>query len=228
MGRDRPGGQGTGPLERGVEDLAGATLIGGFAFTQWPQEWPPHWGNDRERAFRGRRMAGVCIGFGPGSTALTDAGEARPVDNMRPVAPLVDPHDAVGWHEFPEISGVALRRARRIDVWQDEFIEIDAMFQDSSTSPTGERVAVHEYQVHAQARPDTFELVSVGAVPRVLPFGECPSAVTKIGQLAGTRLATMRDEVLARLKTTEGCTHLNDELRALTEVPTLAAHLHAT
>ena len=215
------------PLYLLLDDLAGATLVGGFAFTQWPTAWPAEWANDRERAFRGRRMAGVCIGFGPGSTALNAAGETRPVDNMQPVAPLADPGDPAGWHEFSEISGVAMRRARRIDVWQDEFVQIDAMFQDSSTTPAGGRVAVHEYQVRAQADPDTFELLSVHAVPRVLPFDECPSAVSNIGQLVGTPLVNMRDEVLARLKATLGCTHLNDELRALAEVPTLAAHLPA-
>jgi hypothetical protein len=79
--------------------------------------------------------------------------------------------------------------------------------------------------VHVRAAPDTFEIRSLEARPRVLPFDECPAAVTKIGQLVGTPLGDLRDEVLARLKTTEGCTHLNDELRALAEVPMLVAHL---
>jgi fluoride ion exporter CrcB/FEX len=215
------------PLYLLLDDLAGSTLIGGFAFIQWPQEWPAHWRDDRTLAFRGRRMEGVCIGFRTGSTALTADGEAQPVDNTRAVAPLADPDDAAGWHEFCEVDGVSMRRARRIDVWLDEHVEIDAMFQDSATSPTGGRIAVHEYQVRARAHRDTFELLSITAIPRVLPFGECPAAVTKIGQLTGTPLVAMRDEVLARLKTTEGCTHLNDELRALAEVPALVEHLRA-
>jgi hypothetical protein len=99
------------------------------------------------------------------------------------------------------------------------------MFQDSATVPSGGRVAVHEYEVHLRAAPGTFEVLELEAVPRVLPFGECPAAVTRIGQLVGTPLGDLRDEVLARLKTTEGCTHLNDQLRALAEVPALVAHL---
>jgi hypothetical protein len=213
------------PLYLLLDDLAGATLIGGFAFTQWPDEWPEHWQRQRQRAFQGRRMEGVCIGFRPGSTALTPDGDARPVDNTRPVAPLPDPADPAGWHEFHDSVGVTMRRARRIDVWLDGDIHVDAMFQDSASVPSGGRVAVHEYQVHVRAARDTFELLSIEALPRVLPFGECPSAVTKIGQLVGTRLGDLRDAVLARLKTTEGCTHLNDELRALAEVPVLVAHL---
>ena len=212
------------PLYLLLDDLAGASLVGGFAFTQWPEAWPEHWRNDRERAFRGRKMSGVCVGFGPGSSALTESGEARPVDNIRAVEPLVDPGDPLGWHDLVERDGVSMRRARRTDAWDhDGLIEIDAMFQDSCTTPSGGRVAVHEYQVRAQARPGTYELVSLTALPRILPFGECPAAVTRVAELVGTPLPELRDAVIARLHTTNGCTHLNDELRALAEVPAMLA-----
>jgi len=213
------------PLYLLLDDLAGATLVGGFAFTQWPEQWPAHWQRQRERAFRGRRMEGVCIGFRPGSTALTPAGEARPVDNTRPVAPLADPVDPLGWHAFLDVGGVTMRRARRVDAWLDGDIHVDAMFQDSASVPGGGRVAVHEYEVHLRATPGTFEVLALEAFPRVLPFDECPAAVTRIGQLVGLPLGELREEVVARLKTTEGCTHLNDELRALAEVPALVTHL---
>jgi hypothetical protein len=217
------------PLYLILDDLAGATLVGGFAYTQWPDEWPTQWEGSRERAFKGRKMAGVCIGFGPGSSALTPEGDARPVDNTRAVAPLPHPDDPIGWHEFRNGAGVTMRRARRVDVWFDgEQVEIDAMFQDSASTPGGGRVAVHEYQVQARATADTFQLVSINAVPRVLPFSECPNAVTGVGRLVGTPVAALRDEVLARLRTTQGCTHLNDEVRALAEVPVLAQHLRAS
>ena len=122
-------------------------------------------------------------------------------------------------------GSVSMRRARRLDAWFDGNLHVDAMFQDSATVPGGGRVAVHEYQVRVRAAPDTFEVLALEAQPRVLPFAECPSAVTKVGQLVGTPLGHLREAVLARLKTTEGCTHLNDELRALADVPVLAAHL---
>ena len=217
------------PLYLLLDDLAGATLVGGFAYTQWPDEWPAHWQGSRDRAFKGRRMAGVCIGFGPGSTALTPDGDARPVDNTREVAPLPHPHDPIGWHEFRDGPGVTMRRARRVDLWLDGAdVQIDAVFQDSASTPGGGRVAVHEYEVQARATADTFELVSLVAVPRVLPFFECPNAVTGVQRLVGTPVAALRDEVLAQLRTTEGCTHLNDEVRALAEVPVLVQHLRET
>jgi hypothetical protein len=43
--------------------------------------------------------------------------------------------------------------------------------------------------------------------------------------MAGTPLADLRAAVLDRLKREKGCTHLNDALRALADVPTLVAHL---
>jgi hypothetical protein len=118
-----------------------------------------------------------------------------------------------------------MRRARRIDVTTGNVITVDAMFQDSATVPTGGRVAVHEYQLSAQADLVTGELLSVHADPRVLPYQECPMAAANVGRLIGTPMAELRTVVLERLRTVAGCTHLNDALRALAEVPVLARHL---
>ena len=43
--------------------------------------------------------------------------------------------------------------------------------------------------------------------------------------MAGTELRAMRTEVLERLRATDCCTHLNDGLRSLAEVPVLATSL---
>jgi hypothetical protein len=62
-------------------------------------------------------------------------------------------------------------------------------------------------------------------VPRVLPYGECPLAVTYVGALTGLPLSELRGAVLERLRGPLGCTHLNDMLRALADVPALARQL---
>jgi signal transduction histidine kinase len=59
----------------------------------------------------------------------------------------------------------------------------------------------------------------------VLPFGECPGAVRNISRLLDSELSQLRQTVLDQLPGTLGCTHLNDALRALAEVPTLVSHL---
>jgi hypothetical protein len=118
-----------------------------------------------------------------------------------------------------------MRRARRIDVTLDEVIVIDAAFQDSAARPDGTRAALHEYSITATADPHSMRLLSVDATPRVLPFAECPGAVTHISRLLDSALPQLRQTVLDELPGTLGCTHLNDALRALAEVPTLVNHL---
>jgi Protein of unknown function (DUF2889) len=213
------------PLYLLLDDLAGATLIGGFAYSQWPEEWPRDWAEARGRATTSRRMDGVCAGFQPGSGALTEDGGSRFIHDVRAVEPLVDAADPIGWHPLADISEVSMRRARRIDVTVGDVISIDAMFQDSATVPAGGRIAVHEYQLAATADASTGELLSVNADPRVLPYRECPLAVANVDLMLGTPLSDLRGAVLERLAGIKGCTHLNDALRALAEVPVLVNSL---
>ena len=69
--------------------------------------------------------------------------------------------------------------------------------------------------------------MSLDIDPRVLPFHECPGAITNAKKLIGTPLADIRAAVLAQLRGPAGCTHLNDALRALGEVPALVKQLPA-
>ena len=118
-----------------------------------------------------------------------------------------------------------MRRARRIDVWEESGeLGIDAMFRDSCWDPGGEEVVVHEYQILGAAdRATGVLLVGRRPSPRVLPYAECPGAAPNASWMAGTDLRAMRTEVLERLRATDCCTHLNDGLRSLAEVPVLAA-----
>lgn len=119
-----------------------------------------------------------------------------------------------------------MRRARRVDVWEeDSVIRIDSMFRDSCWNPAGEEEVVHEYEILATADPVTATLTAVTAVPRVLPYPECPGAAPHATRMEGTPLRALRREVLDRLRNTDCCTHLNDGLRTLAEVPVLAGSL---
>lgn len=211
------------PLYLLLDDLAGASLVSSWAWAHWN----PNWLEDArsimnfnmEEAMRSRE--GVCIGFIPGSSAfLPDRDRSG-----APAGDLRNPDDPEGWHAFPEVNGINMRRARRIDVWLDEVIVIDSAFQDSASTPSGERRAVHEYRLSVTADPRSLEVLSIEAEPRVLPHNECPAAVGNMPRLIGTPLPELRERVLGELRGMEGCTHLNDALRALADVPSLLDYL---
>jgi hypothetical protein len=218
------------PLYLLLDDLAGATLIAPFAWSQSDDGWMER---ARERLAReatkprqpGRNMQGVCAGFRPGSSALSPDGsvDLTKRHNVASVPPLVAPDDPMGWHEVPPHPTIAMRRARRIDVWRtDGDIVVDAMFRDSCWRPDGTEVAVHEYGLDAVIDAGSGLVVSVHAEPRVLPYPECPAAAPNVSWLTGVAASGLRAEVLDRLRGVDCCTHLNDALRALAEVPLLA------
>ncbi len=218
------------PLYLLLDDFAGASLVAGWAWSRWVDDWRAMARTKGTASTAGKNgnMAGICAGFRPGSTALDDQGSARQdVQSFAKVPSLVDPEDPEGWHALSEQEGVGKRRARWIDIWrEDGLIQMDIGFQDSGTTPEGDhRAAIHEYRVRATADPDTLVLSSVDVDPRVLPFRECPAASPNAAIMVGTPLRELREAVLLELKGTAGCTHLNDVLRSMAEVPQLAAHL---
>jgi hypothetical protein len=217
--------EGGTPLYLLLDDLGGATLIAGYTYFRWADVYPEM----RDRIENGpqRVMQGTCSGFREGSIALKPDGTLSHVrQNTARTASLVDRDDPIGWHELQDHPITGMRRARRIDVWVDDgVIEIDAWFRDSVWVPEGHEEAIHEYQILGSADRSTGTLTSVRAVPRVLPYAECPGAAPNAERMAGTDLRVMRAQVLEQIRATDCCTHLNDALRSLAEVPILAAAL---
>jgi hypothetical protein len=223
--------QGATPLHLALDDISGVSLISGWAWSQWSDEWTRNFsGGEIDQQERFRRMEGVCHGFSPGFSSLNPDPDGRGRQNAVPVIDLRHPDDPDGWHPFtPQDGVVAMRRARWIDVWREgDVIRIDAGFQDSATTPAGGRVAIHEYGLRATADAVSPTLLTVEADPRVLPFRECPAAANNLPKILGAPLSELRVEVLKQFPRTAGCTHLNDALRALAEVPALLARLETT
>jgi hypothetical protein len=207
-----------------LDDLSGTSLIAGWAWSRWPNSSVAKGMEERVVDLRSK-MEGVCIGFRPGSSAL-DAG-APSTHRASPVVSLINPQDPQGWHSMPDYSETSMRRARRIDVWLDGDIHIDAAFQDSATAPEGGRIAVHEYGLQLTVDAASGRVKTIGATPHVLPFPECPSAVGKLQRLQSAPVSEFRSLILDELAQVEGCTHLNDALRALADVPQLIEALSA-
>lgn len=218
-----PGEQQAGSLAYFLlDDVAGVSLVAGFAFSQQPQtaEMANH------RASRRTFVAGICSGYRPGAPATVAREAGGTLTQNVAVGPDLDhDDDALAWHPLPERPEVGLRRRRRIDVWIDGDIHLDAMFRDATWTPEGTETIVHEYAVTASISADTGELLEVTADPRVLPYGSCPAAADEVGRMIGTSLGTFRASVLEALPGVLGCTHLNDMLRSLGEVPQLVALL---
>ena len=68
-------------------------------------------------------------------------------------------------------------------------------------------------------------LVSVEATPRALPFPECRWAAPNAERLVGMPVDRFRTTVQETLTQLQACTHLNDMLRCLAEVPALVQSL---
>jgi hypothetical protein len=209
-----------------LDDMPGVTLVGPFAWRLWPEMAGFY--AARGHHGPGYDMTGICAGFRPDGLPIARMNRGDdPQHNLVPALDLDEPSDPLAWHEIPGPPGdsAILRRRRRIDVVDGPELVVDSVFRDSMWSPEGVETVVHEYGLHARVDRNSLRLVSITADPRVLPFQTCPSAASNVDLLVGEPMATLRHRVLELVLGTDGCTHLNDALRALAEVPVLVAEL---
>jgi len=223
------------PLYLLLDDISGTSLVSQWAMSQWLPGWQDRMrelasGSSPELSAFASRID-VCWGFRQDSTAIKDIDLRVKTDEAADGGDLRNPADPIGWHALPESQGMAFRRARRIDVWRDPgtegAIQIEASFQDSAPRPQGPRAALHEYIVRVTADPQTLAITALEPEPRVLPFWECPGTIPNAKKLIGTTLPAMREAVHDKLRGPVGCTHLNDALRAMAEVPAMLGFLDA-
>jgi hypothetical protein len=210
------------PLDTMLDDIAACSLVCGWALTLWPGSPYHEMVSGLERR---RNMEGICIGHAPDPT-----GEEVVPGRSDPcaVGALQRADDPSGWHDLLPVPAMNMHRMRRIDLWRENaLIQVDAMFQDSASSPDGGRHAIHDYALQATIDPVSWTVTDVRAQPRILPYPECPAAVGNIRGLIGTPVDALRSRVLADLRGMAGCTHLNDALRALAAVPWMVAQLQA-
>jgi len=212
------------PLYLLLDDIGVASLVAPFAWSQWNAQTEQQITRSFNDAAHKQKNAGICIGYTPGSSAFDTSPGA--VLQHRKVHPLQSPDDTLGWHELTDWNEVSARRSRLIDVWfEDDEIVVATHFQDSAALGSGGRRAVHEYLLTARADRGSATLRAISADPRILPFDVCPTAIFNIDRMIGTPLTDLRRMVVERLPRTDGCTHLNDTIRSLAEVPQLAAAL---
>jgi len=218
------------PLFQLLDDFAGASLVAGWNWSRWTDDWRKQMAvrNQKSGAEKKHRMVNICTGFTEGASSLSVDGSVEHADqSSTEVGELANPDDPAGWHDMLEQKGKPMaRRARRIDIWRAEgVIKVDAGFQDSGPNPQGTRTAIHEYRVYAEIDEASDRLLSLQALPLILPFRECPGASIKAARMVGEQVGEFRQAVLDTLVGTVGCTHLNDVLRAFADIPSLVKML---
>jgi hypothetical protein len=157
-----------------------------------------------------------------GGTIMNDVdATGRPPVVTGPSAPPLATGDHLGWHETGRLPPHAMRRNRRMDVTPGPLASIDVLYRDSHVDEDGTETIVHEYTVSATVDTADGVLASCAATPRVLPWVECPAAALSAGRLAGQPVSGLRGHVRDTFLGTSTCTHLNDTLRSLEDIPAL-------
>ena len=208
-----------------VDDLPGASLVAGYALQRDPA-WPA-----REVAFEQLRpMHDLCAGWAVDGTLFDVVrAERRIAVPATAAVDVTEDQDADAWHERVATSPGSMRRARRLDVVADQArdgsVAFDAHFRDSHHDAAGGEGALHEYVVRGRYAPATRTLLALDAAAPVLPWVECPGALASVPRLVGASVDDLRTRVRTDFTGTSTCTHLNDVLRSLADLPALAAML---
>lgn len=208
------------PLHLLLDELPVGLIIAGYTYRRSkPDSEPP----------RGR-SPGVCAGWAADSRAMqifTGTG-TPPTAVTPPNTPLATPDDPIGWHTMPTLPVWGISRRRRMDVWRaDGELVFDAMFRDVFRDDANEEFVLHEYGVRGKVGADG-RVAQLLATPRVLPHRECPISAASAPGLVGVPAGNLRERVSMELFGPATCTHLNDLLRFLADVPALATALPAS
>jgi Protein of unknown function (DUF2889) len=210
------------PLALLLDDLPVAALISGYGLL--------YQGLIPATSAKHAMKTDICSGWRSDGTMMTSvyAGGGVPV-TIGPKAPVIAEEtvdDPSGWHAFDDLPVGAMRRRRMVDVLdQGETWAVTAMFRDTHVDAIGNETVLHEYTLTALVDAQTRTFTMCRAVPRVLPWVECPVAAASADRLTGQSVDGIRGFVRSSLKGTSTCTHLNDLLRSLGDVPALARAL---
>lgn len=214
-----------------IDELGGASFMAGSAWFSWlPGGFEEYEAATGAPTQLHRSVEGVCITFQPGSAAMTADGRTNHVISSHPDAPLPFRNDdPAAWHDFADVAGANHWRIRYTDIWlENGKIRVRAGFQDSSAlrDRTDRRLLFHEYLIDATVDPDGLILKDIAVQPGSLPFSTCLAAPATAAALTGRPIGAFGELAPALLAGTAGCTHLNEMLRSLRDVPAMAAILN--
>jgi hypothetical protein len=200
-----------------LDDLPAVPMIS--SYVQLHAGYQPRWVTEGRPS-----QADVCAGWGAEGNLIQESlRRGRQIFTPGPLAPsLARADQADAWHDVARLPRDGARRRRRLDVTIGRAILVDAMFRDAvATGEDGEDLVVHEYSLSARIEPDSLKIIELDVDPRVLPYTECPAAAASAQRVVGRRLTDLRELVRAEFAGVSTCTHLNDFLRSLEDVPGL-------
>lgn len=201
-----------------LDDWVGAALVSGYAL----QHASIVAGTEQKLpAGTADRMAGICAGFAPDASLVNYARRLDIIPSVH--GPHAPPIDVDGVHPVEPLRAHGMRRLRRLDLLpaDEGSARFDAHFRDSHVDGDGVETIVHEYTLAGTVDVATRTVTSIDANVRVLPWQECPGAIGSAQRVRGMRLFEVRDRVRGEFVGTSTCTHLNDTLRAISDLDAL-------
>lgn len=198
-----------------LDDWVGAALVSGYArqhasiVAGTEEKLPPGTAD---------RMAGICAGFAPDASLVNYARRLETIPSVH--GPHAPPIDVDGVHTVEPLRAHGMRRLRRLDLLpaDEGSARFDAHFRDSHVDGDGVETIVHEYTLGGAVDVATRIVTSINADVRVLPWQECPGAIGSAQRVRGMRLVEVRDRIRGEFVGTSTCTHLNDTLRAISDL----------
>ena len=208
-----------------LDDLPGAALVGGYAAARSGTS------SGRRSRDQFEKRLGVCAGWVRGASMdvlFAERGEI-PLPFGEPFLPADDGVAELGWHDLLPLPPTSMRRQRRMDVvWprsDGQPVRLDVHFRDIYVASPQATMVVHEYSVLAEVDDRSGHVLGLDALARVLPWPECPGALSSAQQAVGRPLAELRERMSGQLVGSTSCTHLTDTLRAMGHLDPLVRHV---
>ncbi|HEX4244591.1 MAG TPA: DUF2889 domain-containing protein [Acidimicrobiales bacterium] len=212
-----------------LDDLPGATLVSGYALQRAgvfdQPDTPPEHLEAMSSEFLSRDD--LCAGWAHDATMMVTVRATGNIPvPMGPPAPILEsPDDPWSWHAMAPMTPHGMRRRRRLDVLAPSDPggphRLDVHFRDSHADDVATETVVHEYSLTGTVDGTAGQIVDLAPRAHVLPWMECPGALASAHRVAGMPMAGLRTWVRRELTGTGTCTHLNDTLRSLADVPVL-------
>ena len=208
-------------LHQLLDDVPMIALISQYG---WTRELGDDFDLPVESADRLRDRCAGWVNDGVMLGAMDDTG-IFPIP-LGPDAPDLDAtDDLLAWHDMDPMVPKAARRRRRLDLIDGEPLTADVHFRDSHLAVDAPEDVLHEYTLQATIDPEALVLLGCDAQARTLPWPECPNSLVSAARIVGEPVAGLRAKVHTDLRGTTTCTHLNDVLRSLAGITSLAGGL---